>query len=191
MLLLVAVVATTVAGALALGVLPPLTGAGPSALPTASPPPTAPPTPSSPSPSPSLSPSPSPSPSPTASVRPTPGGTYVVREGDTLFGIGELFGVPWELIAQANNLPEPYYIYPEQELVIPAPDASADPCAAFYIVQAGDTFYDIAYELGVSATDLEAANPQLDSIDDIKAGDRLNLPAGPDCPSPSPPSASP
>ena len=193
-LLLVAVVASAAAGALALGIVPPLTGLGPTPTPTGSPAataslaPTA--SPTAPAPA-SPTPEPSPTDTPTDQPGPTPGGTYIVQEGDTLFSIGLLFGVPWELIAQANGLEEPYYIYPEQPLIIPAPDATSDPCAAFYIVQSGDTFYDIAYELGVSATALEAANPQITDINAIRAGDRLNVPAGPDCPSPSPSAASP
>jgi LysM repeat protein len=188
-LLLVAVVATSVAAALALGLVPPLTG-GPTPSPTptgvavSTTPPASPSPSTSPSPVPSATPQPSPSTPAPSEPRPTPGGTYIVREGDTLFTIGELFGVPWELIAQANNLVEPYYIYPEQELIIPAPDASGDPCQRTYVVQPGDTFYDIAYELAVSPEELAALNG-IEDINDIQAGQVLLVPGGDDCPSPS------
>jgi LysM repeat protein len=192
LLLLVAVVATAVAGGLALGVIPPLSG-GATPSPTSSPtlvaPATATPSASaSPTDTPSPTPEPSPSASPTSGASPTPGGIHVVQEGEYLSTIAELYGVPWTAIAEANGLQDPYTIYPGQELIIPAPGASpsADPCALVYIVQAGDTFFDIAYELGVSPTDLEVANPHITDLDDLKAGDRLNVPRGPDCPSPSP-----
>ncbi|GAA1898003.1 hypothetical protein GCM10009716_04930 [Streptomyces sodiiphilus] len=51
---------------------------------------------------------------------PRPGGTvHVVREGETLYSIGRQYGVPWQSIAEANNIPEPYTIYPGQRLVVP------------------------------------------------------------------------
>lgn len=187
-LLLVAVVASAVAGALALGVIPPLTGGEPTATPgaTASPRPSETPT-ASPSASPTTSPTPASSPSsapPSDEPRPTPGGTYVVQEGDTLFGIGELFGIPWELIAEANQLEEPFYIFPGQELDIPLPP-EASPGALVYVIQPGDTFYDIAYQLDVSPEALAEANGITD-INDIKAGDVLVIPGATSSPSLSP-----
>ncbi len=47
------------------------------------------------------------------------GQVYIVQEGDTLSLIGEKFGVPWEKIAEANNLEEPYLLSVGQELIIP------------------------------------------------------------------------
>jgi LysM repeat protein len=46
-------------------------------------------------------------------------GTYVVKPGDTLSAIGAKLGVPWQAIAQANNLRDPDLIRPEQQLTIP------------------------------------------------------------------------
>lgn len=57
---------------------------------------------------------PPPSPSPTPAGR-----TYTVRTGDTLQAIAIRFSTTVEAIAQANNLREPYLIYPGQVLVIP------------------------------------------------------------------------
>lgn len=188
-LLLLAVVATAVAGGLALGLIPPL---GPAA--TATPSPTIAP---SPSPTPSPTPSPSPSPSPTAEPSPSPSESptgdfiHVVQDGEFLSAIAELYGIDWTVIATANGLTDPYIIYPGDELIIPAAGASPsdDPCSLVYIVKEGDTFFDIAYQLDVSATELEAANPQVTSVDDIRAGDQLNVPRGAECPSPSPSAA--
>ena len=43
---------------------------------------------------------------------------YKVKKGDTLSKIGKMFGVPWQSIAELNNITAPYTIYPEQELKI-------------------------------------------------------------------------
>ncbi|MER6548317.1 N-acetylmuramoyl-L-alanine amidase [Streptomyces sp. NPDC001250] len=48
------------------------------------------------------------------------GSTYVVKSGDTLAGIGRMFSVGWERIAQANNLKAPYVIKPGQKLTVPS-----------------------------------------------------------------------
>jgi LysM repeat protein len=45
--------------------------------------------------------------------------TYTVEAADTLSEIGERFGVPWEQIAEANNIAAPYPIRLGQVLTIP------------------------------------------------------------------------
>lgn len=45
--------------------------------------------------------------------------TYVVQPGDTLFSIAIRYGVAWQNVAAANNLPAPYIIYVGQTLIIP------------------------------------------------------------------------
>lgn len=52
---------------------------------------------------------------------PTPGveQRYVVREGDTLFGIAARFGVSEEEILSANGITDPNRILAGQELIIP------------------------------------------------------------------------
>lgn len=46
------------------------------------------------------------------------GSTYVVQPGDNLFRIGLKFGVNWQALQAANNMPTPY-VYAGQSLVIP------------------------------------------------------------------------
>ena len=60
-------------------------------------------------------------PTPTPSPRPIPKGAviYIVKEGDTLAGIAQKFGVTMEDIARANGIPNPNLIYEGQELIIP------------------------------------------------------------------------
>lgn len=47
--------------------------------------------------------------------------TYTVRTGDNLYRIGLSQGVNWLRIARVNGLNWPYTIYPDQQLIIPAP----------------------------------------------------------------------
>jgi LysM repeat protein len=58
---------------------------------------------------------------PGAGCPPPPSGqrTYIVRYGDTLWGIALRFGVSLSSLAVANNLSYPYIIYAGQTLIIP------------------------------------------------------------------------
>jgi len=69
-------------------------------------------------------------------VVPTPpsSGTYTVKRGDTLSGIGFRLGMSWQVLASINGLSAPYTIYPGQVLNIgvtpiptPAPTPSPTP----------------------------------------------------------------
>jgi LysM repeat protein len=134
----------------------------------------------------------SPTPAPTVEVTPPPdatldpslGGTYTVKPGDFLSGIGDRVGVPWQLIAEANNIEPPdYVIVPGQVLIIPPlPVATAG--AEFYIVQSGDTITGIALQVGVDSTDLADFNNVAD-WNSIRVGDYLYIP-GPDWQTPRP-----
>ncbi len=57
----------------------------------------------------------------TPSVQPqaTRPGVYIVREGDTLSGIAEKFGVSLEDLMRINAISNPDLIYPGQQLIIP------------------------------------------------------------------------
>ena len=179
-LLGVALTAAVIAVVLGTDFLPSLIAGGPT--PTASPTPTVVVDPSltpSPSPSPSPSASPSPSPSPSGTPVPTPGGIYIVEPGDTLIRIGTRLGVPWLLIAEANELEEPYRLNIGDELVIPPPPEGG----IFYTVVAGDTLGDIAYQFRVNLDDILVANGLTDP-DTINIGQVLIIPGA--APSPSP-----
>lgn len=54
--------------------------------------------------------------------------------------------------------------------------AQNEECSGTYTIMEGDTFNKIAATLRVTVSDLEAANPQVDNIDDIFAGDVLQVP---------------
>jgi len=76
---------------------------------------------------------------------------YTVQPGDTLYLIGQRYGISaWEL-QQANNL-NSTIIYPGQTLWVPDKNGST------YTVQPGDTLYLIGQRYGISAWELQQAN---------------------------------
>lgn len=113
---------------------------------------------------------PSPSPPPQA----TPGGIHVVAPGESLFSIGVLYGVPWQLIAEANGIENPDYIELGQELVIPVP-APPSGAATVHVVQAGESIYSIAEKYEITPTELADAN-DIEDWDLIYVGQTLVIP---------------
>jgi murein DD-endopeptidase MepM/ murein hydrolase activator NlpD len=110
------------------------------------------------------------SPSPVARPIDTvhPGGSYVVRRGDTVYSISRAHDVPVRSVIDANRLSAPYRIEVGQRLTIPA--------GRFHIVQRGDTVSGISrqYNVGVAAlTSLNRIPPPYT----IKVGERLQIPA--------------
>ncbi len=56
---------------------------------------------------------------PVAQPGPTPNFTHLVQYGETLFIISIHYGVPWQAIAAANQIPPPYIVYAGQTIIIP------------------------------------------------------------------------
>jgi LysM repeat protein/uncharacterized protein YvpB len=96
---------------------------------------------------------------------------YIVQSGDTIRTIADRFGVPWADLAAANNLYDPYTIFPGQQLLIPgsgspapaqpeiAPAAETSaPVPSTYTVQPGDTLAGIARMYGLSWPDIANLN---------------------------------
>lgn len=88
---------------------------------------------------------------------PTSQTLYVVKPGDTLYRIANLYGVSVASIVSANNIANPNLIYPNQVLQIPS-GAPSPPSATTYTVQSGDTLYRIAARYGTTVTALATAN---------------------------------
>ena len=126
----------------------------------------------SPSPTPTVA---EPSPTPAATFDPGLGGTYTVQSGNSLSLIGERLGIPWQTIAEANNIVGPAYIItPGMVLIIPAisvPTSGAD----FYVVQSGDTITGIARQFDIDPSTLADFNNIAD-WNSIAVGDIIYIP---------------
>ena len=101
------------------------------------------------------------------------GSTYTVQSGDTLYSIGQRFGVSWQSIASSNGIYYPYYVYIGQQLTIPGTTGGAG--GSTYTVQYGDTLYSIGQRFGVSWQSIASSNgiyyPYY-----IHVGEQLNIP---------------
>jgi LysM repeat protein len=131
----------------------------------------------------------------------SPGGTYVVRAGDTLISIAARHKVTVADLARTNGMYSNSWVYTGQQLKIPggpgasasttptSPAASSAPMASpggTYVVRPGDSLTQIAVRHAVSVSRLAAVNGlQVDSW--VYVGQRLQIPGG----STTPPATSP
>ncbi len=136
-------------------------------------------------------------PPPTIVVAGTPSApsalTYIVDPGDTLSQIAARFETTVEAIMASNGLTDPTLIFVGQELLIaatpaeqPADDGSAGSGStsnaggvdvSVYVVQPGDTAWDIARAFGATVEDLAEANGvTVDELVQLQPGDELTLP---------------
>ncbi len=112
------------------------------------------------------------------------GASYVVQPGQTLSGIAAATGVPVDRLAGLNALGDPDVIRPGQ--VIQLSDGAAAPSQApaatvgaggyGYVVQPGDTIWDIAQARGTTSDAIVGLNGLADG-DRLQVGQRLQLPA--------------
>lgn len=195
-LLAVALMATLLAAALGLGLLQ--LGGGQAvisptpALPTSPPPgespgPTGQPT-IEPTVEPTLPPDETPTAQPEPTGQPTPGGTHTVQSGETLSSIALLYGVPIQLLIEANEITNPDLLQVGQQLIIPVPpDPEAEP--EVHIVASGETILGIAEQHNVDPTALADLN-NITDWNQIFVGQRLWIPGtepeGWERPTPSP-----
>ncbi|SCW59559.1 g-D-glutamyl-meso-diaminopimelate peptidase [Paenibacillus tianmuensis] len=82
---------------------------------------------------------------------------YVVKRGDTLHRVARRYGMNVTALYGANpHLKEHNYLYPGQVVHIPVRTTSR------YVIQAGDTLWDLALRFNISLTELQSANPDAD-----------------------------
>ncbi|KAJ1323752.1 N-acetylmuramoyl-L-alanine amidase [Microdochium nivale] len=113
-------------------------------------------------------------------------GSHVVAPGETLSGLAAQFGSSVCAIAEANNIPNKNQIFPLQVLRIPLNGCTLAPDAAVCCIPssgattkravAGDTFFKLANQFGVSLTAIQAANSGV-TANNIAVGATLNIPA--------------
>jgi len=105
-------------------------------------------------------------------------GTHVVRKGETLFSIGQQYGIPWQDIAQANGIDNPSQLFAGQKLTIPQ-EGEAPPVAPteqrIHIVQQGENLFRIGLKYGVDWQDIARANG-IDYPTQIYVGQKLVIP---------------
>ena len=99
---------------------------------------------------------------------------YVVRAGDTFYGIASSYGIEVEELAQLNRGVSINLLYVGQALTVPAVPV-LPPSSRSYTVRRGDTLLDIALRFDVSAEDIARANNiTVDSLLDV--GQTLIIP---------------
>lgn len=101
--------------------------------------------------------------------------SYTVKNGDTLFNISQQYNVKWDLIAQFNNLSEPFILHAGQSLRIPQATTSAV-SGKIYTIATGDTLSSIAVKYNITVNDIIAVNPNLQKSDLITVGQVIKLP---------------
>ena len=100
---------------------------------------------------------------------------YTVKSGDTLFNISQQYNIRWDLIAQINNLSEPYILHAGQKLKIPQGTTSSV-ANKIYTIKSGDTLAKIATSFNITVDDIVAVNPNLQKSDLITPGQVIKLP---------------
>jgi len=89
-------------------------------------------------------------------------------EGDTLWGLGERFNLPWEHIQSFNKLPDDI-VYAGEELKLPSQRTKA------FIVEPGDCAWEISVRFGLTLDELRDVNAGIPEV--LYPGDVLFVPA--------------
>ncbi|MBW4828172.1 MAG: LysM peptidoglycan-binding domain-containing protein [Clostridiaceae bacterium] len=114
---------------------------------------------------------------------------YTIRQGDTLFNIGQRFNVSVEALLRANPGIDPNNLQIGQVICIPGampPGPPPCPNGFFYTIRAGDTLFNIGQRFNVSVEALLRANPGIDpnnlQIGQVICIPRAMPPGPPPCP---------
>ena len=100
---------------------------------------------------------------------------YVVKPGDTLGEIAEIYDTRASRIRVWNGLVYGEHIYPNQKLNIWVPKGETyETVKQFYTVKAGDSFEKIARNYGITVNDLKKLNPGM-NYSRIYPGDKVRI----------------
>lgn len=81
--------------------------------------------------------------------------TYIVKKGDSVYSIANLYGVDYKTLYSINGLNEGEYIYPNQELIIPTGNNK------IYVVQENESLEDVIKKTKTNINDLMNKNSKL------------------------------
>jgi LysM repeat protein len=120
-------------------------------------------------------PSPTPVPGATATTAPPAGGEfeYVVKTGDTLWGLAVRFGTTVEAIMERNGLSS-HVIYKGQKLAIAGTSGGE---TVTHVVQPGENLFRISLKYGTTVGAIAAANGIINPSR-VYAGQKLTIPTG-------------
>ncbi|PID24473.1 LysM peptidoglycan-binding domain-containing protein [Sporosarcina sp. P7] len=93
---------------------------------------------------------------------------HVVSQGESLYKIGKIYGVPYEQIAEVNELESDIRLAVGQALVIPI-------IGSYYWVRPGDSLYTIAQRSGLTVARLAEINA-INPTRPLMIGQRLYIP---------------
>lgn len=99
--------------------------------------------------------------------------TYLVRRGDTLWGIAQMYRTSVARLAAMNHISDPNLIYPGEILQVSSSGSTGD-VGRIYVVRYGDTLSGIARRYGTTVSQLAAANG-IENPDLIYAGEVLTV----------------
>lgn len=119
------------------------------------------------------------------SIPSCPGGTlYTIQAGDTFFLLSQRFNVPLDNIIAANPGVDPNNLQIGQLVCIPGAPPTPPPgvCPGFfYIIQPGDTFFQLSQRFNVPLDAILAANPGVDP-QQLQIGQAVCIPTKPPIP---------
>ena len=102
---------------------------------------------------------------------------HVVQKGQSLYGIAQAYGITYQDIARANEIPDPSRIVVGQALVIPI-------TGSYHWVQPGQSLYIISRLYGMTVNELASING-ISPAQPLQIGQRLYIPQRPKVPAES------
>ena len=99
---------------------------------------------------------------------------YTVKSGDTLYQIARIYNINVDDLKKANNLTS-NTLSIGQTLIIPSSGAQEPISTNTYIVQKGDTLYNIAKKYNTTVNDIKYLNNLTSNV--LSIGEQLIIPS--------------